>query len=1559
MWRPVTGTSAPLGRTRRAAASLVRILSASLVLALLATDANAAVRTWTGAVSGLWSNPGNWGGTAPVAGDDLVFPGGAPNATNTNDFPAGTLFNSIQFPNFGGYTVNGNAIVLGPGGLTASGGLTFGLAITLAADQTWTTIPGNAWANITGAIHLGGRALSIYLPYSMILSGPIDGSGAIVKDGFGALTLGGANTFAGLVTVRDGFLFLPSPTGLGLADGSAANGTHILKAGPGHVGATLLLQGVAVGNEALVLEGSGETDAGALRGCCSLAGPVTLVNGGTIGVYQPITLSGAVGGPGPLAFGGVASLTLSNASNSFGGGVVMHGPFLQPNATLVIGADQALPGAPTIDLAAGNTFHLNGHAQTLSAIAGTGTLNTSAAPGVLTLDGAGDTTFAGAITGTGTIVHSGSGRQAFTGTSTFSGPLAIDHGVVTVSGGTLPAPIAVSSDGRLSLAANGTVGALTISSGRLQLIEGGAATGNTGALTVGAAATLDIGGAAAVLGQLRVTGTVTLGGAALSLPASGLTPIAGTSFTIIANDGADAVVGTFAGLPEGATVVGSGIVFHISYIGGTGNDVVLTATVPALRTWTGAVSALWSDAGNWGGTAPVAGDDLFFPAGASNTTNTNDLPAGTLFHSITWASRLTSPPFTLSPYTVSGNPILVGPGGLTIPGDLTLALPITLAADQTWRTTVGGTWSNLIAAIQLGGRTLTLDLTYSVNVSGVIGGSGALVKMGPGMLTLSGANSYSGPTTLASGLLRVEHPTALGVADGTAANGTHVRDARLVPASGASLDLVGVAIGNEALMLEGLGETAAGAVRVEGPSSVAGPVTLGSGTVIGVYADLTLSGVVSGPGPLTPIGTATLTLTNSGNTFSGVNFTFQNGARLAVGANNAIPGAPVLDFGSGNTLVLGGHAQTLAGLAGNGVVDTSAAPGVLTLNGAGDTTFAGAVRGTGTMVHSGTGRQAFTGTSTFSGPLVIAHGVVAVSGGTVPAPVTVNDDGRLSLAASGTVGAVSVTSGRLQLTDGGAARGNTGNVSLAAAATLGIGGGAQASLGQLRVTGTVTLGGATLALQLPVLFPAPEGTLFTIVDNDGTDAVIGTFAGLAEGDSVTAHGASFHISYVGGTGNDVVLTAVGGLEYLLSEGATGSFFTTDLLLANPNDDQAPVRITFLRNDGVTIPLDLTLPAKSRRSVRVNDVLGMEATEFSTAVRSSAALPLAVERTMSWDRQAYGAHTERATAGAALRWYFAEGSQGFFHTYLLLANPQATANSATVRYLREFEPPVTRTYALAPTSRVTVAASEDTELVGRSFGMIVTFDQPGGAERAMYFGDAPLFGGGHESAGVTEPSSTWFLAEGATGSFFETFLLLANPGSTDASATITYLPAIGDAVSVVRNIPAQGRVTVNVEAEDPSLADAAVAITIAATQPILAERSQYWPDPAPAWREAHNSFGTVATATRWALAEGRVGGPAHAQTFILVANPGSAAANVVVTFLRDNGAAPIAKTFVVPPVSRFNIPVGPGTSVAELVDETFGALITSDQPIAVERALYWDATGQLWTAGTNAAGTPLP
>jgi len=87
---------------------------------------------------------------------------------------------------------------------------------------------------------------------------------------------------------------------------------------------------------------------------------------------------------------------------------------------------------------------------------------------------------------------------------------------------------------------------------------------------------------------------------------------------------------------------------------------------------------------------------------------------------------------------------------------------------------------------------------------------------------------------------------------------------------------------------------------------------------------------------------------------------------------------------------------------------------------------------------------------------------------------------------------------------------------------------------QLKITGVVNLqlsnntpSTSTLKVDFLDKYNPAAGTTFTILDNDGTDAVVGTFKDLAEGATFKApNGAVLKISYKGGDGNDVVLTVV-------------------------------------------------------------------------------------------------------------------------------------------------------------------------------------------------------------------------------------------------------------------------------------------------------------------------------------------------------------------------------------------------------------------------------------------------
>ena len=107
----------------------------------------------------------------------------------------------------------------------------------------------------------------------------------------------------------------------------------------------------------------------------------------------------------------------------------------------------------------------------------------------------------------------------------------------------------------------------------------------------------------------------------------------------------------------------------------------------------------------------------------------------------------------------------------------------------------------------------------------------------------------------------------------------------------------------------------------------------------------------------------------------------------------------------------------------------------------------------------------------------------------------------------------------------------------------------------------------------------------------------------------------------------------------------------------------------------------------------------------------------------------------------------------------------------MRYLRPFGlPPIEKVYTLLPFSRTTIVVDgEGADLASTDVSAVITAASPIVAERAMYYSqpDQP-FAAGHESAGVTAPALEWFLAEGATGTFFDLFVLIANPNASAAT-----------------------------------------------------------------------------------------------------------------------------------------------------------------------------------------------
>jgi len=165
---------------------------------------------------------------------------------------------------------------------------------------------------------------------------------------------------------------------------------------------------------------------------------------------------------------------------------------------------------------------------------------------------------------------------------------------------------------------------------------------------------------------------------------------------------------------------------------------LLGATARAADTWTGTTSANWSE-NNWtgGNNPPQSGDSLIFTSatGAGGTLLNNDLTSSAFnLANITYSSGA-------APFTVSGNAFNLAGNVTNSSTSLeTINDPFSLAAAQVFATTSGG--GNIV-------------------LGGSLTGPGGITAAGPGVVTLSGANSYSGTTIVNGGTLFLNNGSAL------------------------------------------------------------------------------------------------------------------------------------------------------------------------------------------------------------------------------------------------------------------------------------------------------------------------------------------------------------------------------------------------------------------------------------------------------------------------------------------------------------------------------------------------------------------------------------------------------------------------------------------------------------------------------------------------------------------------------------------------------------------------------------------------------------------------------
>ncbi|EJD8840930.1 autotransporter-associated beta strand repeat-containing protein [Salmonella enterica] len=991
--------------------------------------------TKTGAGTLILNAENTYTGGTTISGGTLI-------ATNIEALGTGNVTDNATLElNTGGDFDNA---ISGSGQVVKSGDET----LTLSGSNTYTggTIISGGTLVATNVEALGTGDVTDNAVLELNTGGTFDnvisGSGQVVKSGDDALTLSGSNTYTGGTTISGGTLVASNVEALGSGD-VTDNATLEMNTGgdfANNIGGTGSV--VKSGDETLTLSGTNT-----YRGDTTISGGTLVATNvdalGTGDVTDNATLElntggdfdNAIGGTGSVVKSGDKTLTLSGA-NSYSGATTISGGTLiathvnalgtgaiDNRASLLLDAsgqftvtDLTTESGGNTEIGAGSTLQATTLTQKSDS---TLTINLNSNTADPVIHAASQVSLAGTldITGVGDVLDSDPASTDDLDTFTLIASdktIAGDFEKLTVAGMDADLADFITVDGRID--------------------DTGKQYELTTALTWYADRDDAVTDAHGTFNLTNADGSFAVNTVLENVDAT-LDPASSTSWdgTSLIKQGAGTLILNAENTYTGGTTISGGTLVATNVDALGSGDVTDDATLE-LNT-----GGTFDNAISGSGQVVKSGDGALTLSGANSYSGGTLISDGTLV-----ASNVEA----LGTGDVTDNAVLElntggdfdnaisGSGQVVKSGDETLTLSGTNS--YTGGTTISGGTLVATNVEALGTGDVTNNATLELNTGGdfdnAISGSGQVVKSGDKTLTLSGANSYTGGTTINGGTLVASNVEALGTGDVT-------NDAVLELNTGGDFDnaISGsgqvVKSGDEMLTLSGSNTYTGGTLISDGTLVASNVEVLGTGDVTdNATLELNTGGdfdnAISGSGQVVKSGDKTLTLSGAnsytgGTTISGGTLVASNVEALGTGDvtdnatlelntggtfDNAISGSGKVEKSGDKTLTLSGaNSYTGGTLISGGTLVASNVEALgtgdvtdnatLELNTGGD--FTNNIGGTGRVEKSGDGTLTLSGSNTYTGGTLISSGTLVANDVNALGTGDVTDNATLKLNTGG------------------------------------------------------------------------------------------------------------------------------------------------------------------------------------------------------------------------------------------------------------------------------------------------------------------------------------------------------------------------------------------------------------------------------------------------------------------------------------------------------------------------------------------------------------------------------